>query len=339
MHAWRYSRESRVSSRISDIGGRGAEMRQLINATKLKIGRTRLDSMTTDEAQQGDMLPADKGLAFQPSLVSEYTNYRPQASVTDSISRVQATLKSVALRLEQARVDAAGDDENLEYDTLLSSVDSEFKEVMNVSARRYVFASSVKKMVQTGHHQAQGMKHGQTTTANFDQHLMDRPIALIDKYYGQQLDQLDKMPESQKFGQFDDIERAYVDFRSKIHFVSHDVDQELPDIRRFYSDFNQDDEELMVEEAVVSYICPLTKEYYQDPVTSSVCNHTFSRRAIEEVFNGSDSRTIKCPIPACSHYFKYVNLRPNAEIAAKAQARREREARETQQRNQTFERL
>jgi hypothetical protein len=295
--------------------------------------------MTMDEVPEGEMLPADKGLAFQPSLVSEYTNYRPQTSVTDSVSRVQATLKSVAQRLERARVEAATDDEKLELDTLLSSVDAEFKGTMNASARRCVFASSVKKMVQTGHHQAQGMRHGQTTTADFDQHLMDRPLALTDKYYRQQLQQLDQLPESQKFGQYEDIERQYVDFRSKIHYVSHDVDQDLPDIRRFYSDFNQDDEELMVEEAVVSYTCPLTKEYYEDPVTSSVCDHTFSRRAIDDVFDGSDSNTIKCPIPACSHYFKRINLRPNAEIAAKAQARRERDARETQQRNQTFERL
>ncbi|KAA8898323.1 hypothetical protein TRICI_006584 [Trichomonascus ciferrii] len=303
--------------------------------------------MTMDEAGPGVelRLPADKGLAYQPSLVSEYTNYRPQTSVTDSVSRTQATLRAVAQRLERARVDAGDEDEEARsaLDALLASVDGEFKETMGVGARRHVFGAAVKRMVQTGHHQAQGqgqdMRHGRTTTADFNEHLMDRPAALVARYYQQQAAELERLPESQRFGQYEDLERAYIDFRSKIHYVSHDVDQDLPDIRRFYADFNQDDEELMVEEAVVSYTCPLTKEYYEDPVTSAVCNHTFSRRAIDEVFNGSDSNTIKCPIPACSHYFKRSHLRPNAEIAAKAQARREREARETQQRNQAFERL
>ena len=44
----------------------------------------------------------------------------------------------------------------------------------------------------------------------------------------------------------------------------------------------QDDDDLVLGHVQRSLICPLTKKFYEEPVTSKTCNHTYSKSAILE---------------------------------------------------------
>ena len=44
----------------------------------------------------------------------------------------------------------------------------------------------------------------------------------------------------------------------------------------------QDDDDLVLGHVQRSLICPLTKKFYEEPVTSKTCNHTYSKAAILE---------------------------------------------------------
>lgn len=134
-------------------------------------------------------------------------------------------------------------------------------------------------------------------------------------------------PESQRYGKA----KSYVNFRHEIWKVNQYTDDE-PDINKLFSDYVEDDD-LIEERTRESFKCPLTKRFYEDPVTSTVCHHSFSRAAILEVIRNQEKAMVKCPIPACSKHFGVRNLQPNKELAERAKRDQERELRETQARN------
>jgi SUMO ligase MMS21 Smc5/6 complex component len=132
------------------------------------------------------------------------------------------------------------------------------------------------------------------------------------------------------------LEREYEIFRKEIHEAGHDADEPMPDITRYYDD---GDDELVVEQEKVSYKCPLTKDWLSDPVTSKKCNHSFSNEAIMALIRASAVSTILCPVPACGSHFSSRDLVRNPQLAAAAQLRAAKEAKETQNLNRDLEKL
>lgn len=70
------------------------------------------------------------------------------------------------------------------------------------------------------------------------------------------------------------------------------------------------DDDVVIERATTSLKCSLTLQYFKEPFTSTVCNHTFEKSSILEyhrnegrVFAGpgplSGQKVVKCPTSGC----------------------------------------
>lgn len=142
-------------------------------------------------------------------------------------------------------------------------------------------------------------------------------------------------PESQKFA---DFRNKYSAFRSDIWDILHENDDaDMPVVDSYYGDYDPEGD-LEIAQERVSYKCPLTKQYYEDPVVSTVCGHAFSGNAIREVLTAVGGRD-KCPVPACSHFISLAQLVESPELAQKAERARLRELKASQRRDHDLERL
>lgn len=142
-------------------------------------------------------------------------------------------------------------------------------------------------------------------------------------------------PESQKFSGF---RNKYSAFRADIWDVLHENDDaDMPVVDSYYGDYDPEGD-LEIAQERVSYKCPLTKQYYEDPVVSTVCGHAFSGNAIREVLTAVGGRD-KCPVPACSHMISLAQLVDSPELAQKAERARLRELKASQRRDHDLERL
>ena len=74
--------------------------------------------------------------------------------------------------------------------------------------------------------------------------------------------------------------------------------------------FPEEDDDIIMDE-VKTFICPLTKQRFVDPVKSKVCGHVFSREAIYNFLQAS--RKLKCPVAGCSHTFGRDDLEDDFE--------------------------
>ena len=106
---------------------------------------------------------------------------------------------------------------------------------------------------------------------------------------------------------------------------------------------SDDEDDVEVGGVTQDYKCPLSLTILEDPLTScvlsvlfsmqllishfmsrSVCNHSFSAKAIMEYLGQKNS--VACPASGCKQMVTRASLKPNKELArqAKEAARRER---------------
>ena len=169
--------------------------------------------------------------------------------------------------------------------------------------------------------------------------ISDKASELRNDLYQQYLSE----PESQRYG----TNSSYLNYRQQLWNLQRKDEDDPLNLNKLFSDYNEDDEDLIEEHTRESFKCPLTKRFFEDPVTSSVCNHSFSKSAIMNVIHTvcADRRepqstvVVKCPVPACAKYFGVKHLKSNPELAKRAKRDQDREIRETQAQNATLQRL
>lgn len=261
-------------------------------------------------------------------IPEQYRGYEVPRSIREKLLRTQDALKKFAVVVAQTNEDGR--------DEMIRQTDKQFKKTLDSLRKIDLVNESV-----------------QNTVAYCRQNQLDKEEASIDNILDTQVDGLDEkfkttyeskhqehssLGQSARFGNGGQVERAYDQFRRAIFRVTHDADEEMPPLRTYFDDYNEDDEDLVVAQERIEYKCPLTKHYYVNPVTSIACGHSFEKEAILAMFSRSGDE-IKCPVPACSHHFTARLLQPNEELLVKAQAQKEREIRESELRNQALERV
>ncbi|KAI8075656.1 zinc-finger of the MIZ type in Nse subunit-domain-containing protein [Thamnidium elegans] len=112
----------------------------------------------------------------------------------------------------------------------------------------------------------------------------------------------------------------YSAFRQNIWNIHH-PDEIMPSL-----DENEDDD-IVMGSTKISLRCPLTTAWLQDPVTSNLCKHTFSRAAITDLLRQSGG-SVPCPIPGCNK-----RIIPLCLIADDIMAERVRRARARDEQN------
>ncbi|KAF8975824.1 hypothetical protein BGZ46_008808 [Entomortierella lignicola] len=119
------------------------------------------------------------------------------------------------------------------------------------------------------------------------------------------------------------IDNELWDMRKKVWEVHHGLDP-LPSSGAVNSGGGVDEDEDEDMEIVVtadsgtsSLMCPITTNYLQDPVTSSMCKHSFSKEAIVSLIQSRGRVQTTCPVHGCNRPISLDMLQPNKALARK----------------------
>ncbi|KAJ2347477.1 hypothetical protein IWW50_006800 [Coemansia erecta] len=129
--------------------------------------------------------------------------------------------------------------------------------------------------------------------------------------------------DAKKYGR----NEVYREFRQQLWDVRHEGEA-MPSL--FEGDEGADsDEDLVIAGARINYRCPVTTSWLVDPVTSKVCNHSFSKDAIIDYIRGNRG-ACACPVGGCSHMIRAQDLFPDKLLERKvARHLRQLESEET----------
>ena len=83
-------------------------------------------------------------------------------------------------------------------------------------------------------------------------------------------------------------------------------------------DDDDDDLQVITRASGETLKCPIMGSYYEDPVKSSICGHTYSRMGIENHLRSSR----KCPVAGCSNKNNITRdqLQPDIEMQMKVRS-------------------
>ncbi|GBC05404.1 hypothetical protein RclHR1_06200009 [Rhizophagus clarus] len=102
----------------------------------------------------------------------------------------------------------------------------------------------------------------------------------------------------------------YEDFRQKIWEVKHQ-NEPMPSLNQ------NDDDDIVVGHQKDSLTCPITTLLLENPVTSDLCKHSFSKEAILSLMRQSGDAVCVCPIPGCEKQIMEHNLKENKRLERK----------------------
>ncbi|CAG8529775.1 14214_t:CDS:2 [Acaulospora colombiana] len=123
--------------------------------------------------------------------------------------------------------------------------------------------------------------------------------------YDSALEEYESATEDEKYFE----NNSYKDFRQKIWEVNH-PDEAMPPLNG-----NEDDEIVMGKQKESLY-CPITTLLLEEPVTSKVCKHTFSKDAILQLIR-RNTNVVPCPMTGCDKQIMEHDLQPNKRIERK----------------------
>ncbi|KAJ3168342.1 hypothetical protein HDU88_001782 [Geranomyces variabilis] len=121
---------------------------------------------------------------------------------------------------------------------------------------------------------------------------------------------------------------AYVDFKQKLWEERHPKQPFTLGSEQGLAgeEAEEDDADFTIVSQVESYKCPLTQLFLEDPVTSKVCNHSYSSEAIKHHIKQSlqtqPHGRAECPVAGCKHYVSLTDLKPNKKLRKQADRRR-----------------
>lgn len=262
-------------------------------------------------------------------------------SLTDGLELLQAAAKSTAsLKPLQdpeesdtefrARLDRFSEVSNNyinEYDTI-------FRETLDIINQHDGLLESFEQALKSEKVEQQYTSYKEVNEENYKKYFVKNFPDQVSKNYKKALKKYEKLSQKKKYGN----NQTYIQFREMIWDAQDVHGEEVLNINKLFTDYNSDDEDFVEEQIRESFKCPLTKQFFVSPVTSKVCHHSFSRDAIMEVIQSRNGKT-KCPIPACAHEIRRMDLVADPELEERTKLARDREMRETLAENATLDRL
>ncbi|KAL9550523.1 hypothetical protein MBANPS3_004686 [Mucor bainieri] len=114
-------------------------------------------------------------------------------------------------------------------------------------------------------------------------------------------------------------DRKYQDFKQHIWNINH-PDEMMPAL----GGSNNDDDDIVMGPTKISLKCPITMSWLEEPVRSTKCNHTYSKKAIFSLFP-SMSHMITCPISGCNRSLTRNDFADDPLMADRVARAKERE--------------
>ncbi|KAH0831931.1 zinc-finger of the MIZ type in Nse subunit-domain-containing protein [Lanmaoa asiatica] len=180
----------------------------------------------------------------------------------------------------------------------------------------------------------QEMRSHEETLNNLHQALMRGEVVenVLETYETEvkrRVDEFKTKTTRQKYASID----TYVEFRQGIYEVQNSGGA-IPPINdlvpREDGDSSGEDDDLEVGGVTQDYKCPITLMVLEDPMTSTVCGHSYSRAAIQEFLKRAQYGK-PCPASGCNKRITMDDLKADkalekrVKIAARRQQRREEE--------------
>ncbi|KAJ2654446.1 hypothetical protein IWW48_006102 [Coemansia sp. RSA 1200] len=125
------------------------------------------------------------------------------------------------------------------------------------------------------------------------------------------------LTDSRKYGG----NARYRDFRQQIWDTNHEGEP-MPTGGLFGAADNsgnnneEDDDDVVISGARMTYKCPLTATWLIDPVTSKICNHSFSNTAITDYMRSKGGSCV-CPSVGCRSIIHLRDLYPDKVLERK----------------------
>ncbi|KAK0244388.1 zinc-finger of the MIZ type in Nse subunit-domain-containing protein [Armillaria nabsnona] len=114
----------------------------------------------------------------------------------------------------------------------------------------------------------------------------------------------------------------YKAFKQAVYEVDH-LNEPMPPMTELIDkesgDESDDDDDIEVGGVTQDYKCPITLRVIDEPYTSNICNHSFSKAAIQEMFR-NERNAKKCPASGCRASFKLSDCVLNKDLARKIKA-------------------
>ncbi|KAJ7069884.1 zinc-finger of the MIZ type in Nse subunit-domain-containing protein [Mycena amicta] len=218
--------------------------------------------------------------------------------LSDDWNNVSGTLHGVSDMLGSTG-SALVDSESDELEESLAQLDHLMRDFIDVGAMITSHGKALNDI-------AQGVFRGEEITD-----VKDRYLQLIDAANAK----YDANTSRQKYAKNED----YTSFKQAV-WEAQKPGEAMPPITVLVDhedgDDSDDDDDIVIGGATQDFKCPLMMTTLNDPYTSTVCKHSFSRNAITEFFNNS-SRAKKCPTAGCSKEFTLAQCRPNPQLAKK----------------------
>ncbi|ORX69045.1 hypothetical protein DL89DRAFT_224432 [Linderina pennispora] len=114
----------------------------------------------------------------------------------------------------------------------------------------------------------------------------------------------EKQSDAQKFGR----NGQYREFREQVWEVNHEGEP-MPSLFEGGED-SSDDDDLVVSGARLTYKCPISMAWLNNPVTSRTCKHSYSKDSIMSMLRARHG-SCPCPVAGCSHTVNVRDLQPD----------------------------
>ncbi|KAG8720679.1 hypothetical protein FRC08_018522 [Ceratobasidium sp. 394] len=140
------------------------------------------------------------------------------------------------------------------------------------------------------------------------------PASIFNSGMQQRIDAYKSQTARQKYAK----SKAFKTFVEAIWESGHS--EAMPPVIQFLpredGDAEDSDDDMEVGGVTQEYKCPITLKIYTDPLTSTVCGHTFSAEGIRDFLKGKDSD--KCPGTGCNQRISMSVLKLDRGIQKKA---------------------
>ncbi|KAJ7147531.1 hypothetical protein C8R43DRAFT_535232 [Mycena crocata] len=267
-------------------------------------GQSRQAQPDEDDDDDDDRIDIEN-FADQPLTKADCSKIQGLASDWDSIETALHQPSPIISGVAASMTEAAGEDAQ----EGLAELDRVMKGLLDVQA------------LMTGHSKVlsdiiQSVARGDDIT-----NAKDKYLSLVDDMNAE----YDSKTTRQKYMKND----QYVSFKEGIYEVDH-PGSAMPPITDFIpredGDESDDDDDVIMGGVTQEYKCPLMMTILEDPLTSSVCKHSFSSVAIKDMFKNKHGAQ-KCPASGCSKSFTLADCKPDPDLARKVKAFKRRQLR------------
>ncbi|KAJ7095970.1 hypothetical protein B0H15DRAFT_946513 [Mycena belliarum] len=271
---------------------------------KREKGKARKEDLEEDEEDEDDRIDI-ANFADQPLTKADCGKIQGLVKDWDGIEEVMHQPSPIIARVASAMAEVAGE----EAQEGLTELDRVMKSLLDTQALMTGHSTVLSDIIQR-------VARGDDLTKASDEY-----TRLVDAMNAEYKSKTTR----QRYAKSD----QYITFKEAIYEVDH-PGSAMPPITDYIpredGDESDDDDDVVMGGVTQEYKCPLMMTLLKDPLTSSVCKHSFSGDAIREMFANKRGPQ-KCPAAGCSKSFTLADCKPNPDLARKVKAFERRQAR------------